>query len=322
MANNCNEASKDNKYAPVVAFAYNRADKIIRCLESLEKNSECSETHLIIYCDGARNEKGWEKVNATRAALCDYRERAGFASVTIHEAESNKGLARSIIEGVTKTLDDYGRAIIVEDDLIVSENFLSYMNGALDFYKDNPRIGAVSGYTYPMKALDDYEKDIYIMHKGDCWGWATWKDKWNSAAWADVDFEAYFADKKLRKRFENTENGWDLLMLLQSRGKISSWAVRWVLNLLKENLWTVYPRYSYVTNAGFDGSGTHSNKSEENHFFTTLKEQQSCRFEELLPDKRLEHDAARFPRKGFKQGSKYYLKRCYVKIFDLIRLFK
>jgi len=311
-----------NSYAPVVAFAYNRADKIIKCLESVEKNEEAKETDLIVYSDGAKSEAGADKVKTTRQALREYKNRAGFASVTVIEADKNKGLAKSIIEGVTQTLEKYGKAIIVEDDLIVSDKFLSYMNGALDYYEDNANIGAVSAYTYPLEILKKYDKDIYIMHKGDCWGWATWADRWDKASWADVDFNAYFRDKELRRKFENTENGWDLLMLLQYQGKISSWAVRWVLNLLKKDLLTVYPKDSYVTNAGFDGSGTHSNASEDAQYFTPLIEKrENCVFENVAPDTMIEKEAAEFPRKGFKASCKYFLKRCYVKFYDLKRNF-
>ena len=314
------QQNKNTKYAPVVAFAYNRADKIIGCLKSLEQNPESRQTQLYIYCDGAKSEKGISKVQETRKALHRYKEKANFADITIIEAAQNKGLARSIIEGVTEVINKHKKAIIVEDDLVVSERFLEFMNGALDYYKDNNKIGAISAYTYPLEALQAYDKDVYTMHKGDCWGWATWADRWNNAVWAEVDFNEYFKDKKLRRRFENTENGWDLLMLLQSQGKISSWAVRWVLNLLKENLLTVYPANSYVTNAGFDGSGTHSNKSEEDHYFTALTNKEgSIVFENLEPDMLIEKQAAVFPRKGLKACVKYFLKRCYVLLFDIKR---
>ncbi len=312
----------DTKYAPVVAFSYNRADKIIGCLKTLEQNPEAKETELFIYSDGAKSEAGIAKVAETRAALHEYEKVAGFARITIVEASMNKGLAKSIIEGVTEVINQYGRAIIVEDDLVVSGRFLEYMNGALRFYEDNDRIGAISAYTYPLDGLKGYDRDVYLMHKGDCWGWATWSDRWDSAAWADVDFDEYFRDRQLRHRFENTENGWDLLMLLQSQGKISSWAVRWVLNLLKKDLLTVYPATSYVTNAGFDGSGTHSNKSEEDHYFSALADKEGdIVFEAYEVDTMLERQAAVFPRKGFKACIKYYLKRCYVLLYDIKRSF-
>lgn len=309
--------------APVVAFAYNRADKIIRCLEALEQNPECFQTDLIIYGDGAKSEKGLSLVEETRKTIKEYKNRSKFQSVEVIEAPQNKGLARSILEGVTTVLNQYGKAIIVEDDLIVSKDFLRYMNGALSFYEKDTRIGAISGYTYPVEGLKNYQQDTYLLRKGDCWGWATWEDRWKNAEWSAVDFEAYFRDKALRKRLEQTENGWDLLMLLQSQGKISSWAIRWVLYLLQNDLCTVYPKSSLVTNSGFDGSGTHSNQSEENHFFTQLVEHpQEFVYTKDAVREQLAYEAAVFPRKGINAGCKYWMKRCYVKIYDVKRLLR
>lgn len=306
------------QYAPVVAFAYNRAEKIERCLENLDKNPEAQNTDLYIYCDGPKNDQGIADVENTRKALREYKEKSRFANVYLVESKYNKGLATSIMNGVSEVVNKYGRAIIVEDDLKVSESFLKYMNEALDYYQDNPRIGAICGYTYPLKGLDNYDKDVYVMHKGDCWGWATWKDRWNNASWAEVDFDAYFADKNLRRRFENTENGWDLLMILLSENKTSSWAVRWVLYLLQNDLWTVYPKTSLVVNAGFDGSGSHSNKYEERLYYRPdLEAKSEFKFEQLEPDKKLEKEAAKHPRKGFVNGSVYWLKRLYVKLYNL-----
>lgn len=303
---------KETKYAPVVAFAYNRPNKIIKCLESLEHNPEASETDLIIYSDGPKSESGLEAVEDTRRAIHDYKKASSFSRFEVVEAPTNKGLATSIIDGVTNVLKEYGRAIIVEDDLVVAASFLSYMNRALEFYRDNPRIGAISAYTYPLKSLRIYDKDVYVMHKGDCWGWATWDDRWDNASWADVDFDAYFKDKRLRRAFESTENGWDINMLLLKQGKINSWAIRWVLHLFKQNLWTVYPKESLVSNQGFDGSGTHSNKSDEAIFVRNLNDKKAeIALEKLEPDVDKEKEAARYPIKGGYACVIYVLKRIY-----------
>ena len=192
------------------------------------------------------------------------------------------------------------------------------MNRALDFYHDNPRIGAISAYTYPLKSLKTYDKDVYVMHKGDCWGWATWDDRWNGARWADVDFDTYFKDKKLRRAFENTENGWDINMLLLKQGKINSWAIRWVLYLFRQNLWTVYPKESLVSNQGFDGSGTHSNKSDEAIFVRNIDGRKGeITLESLEPDGIMEKEAAGYPTKGVYPRAMYWLKRWYVWFYNM-----
>ena len=61
-------------------------------------------------------------------------------------SEVNKGLAKSIISGVSEILDKYGKAIVVEDDLYTSRSFLRFMNDMLNKYELDERVMQVSGY--------------------------------------------------------------------------------------------------------------------------------------------------------------------------------
>ena len=235
---------------------YNRADKLEQCIQSLEACVGASETTLYIICDGPK-ENSASKVEEVRRYVESYTPSSVFQKVIVEKKDKNVGLAGSVIDGVSRVLDKHGKVIVVEDDLIVKPRFLLYMNGALDYYEKRPEYGSISAFTYPLKELKDYREDVYATPKAECWGWATWEDRWNSAKWADTDFESYLRNRRLRKRFEQLEAGLDRLMYMQYKGKIDSWAVRWVYHLFSQGLLTVYPTVSRVVNDGFDGSGTH-----------------------------------------------------------------
>ena len=110
--------------APVVLFVYNRLDHTMNVIDSLSKNLGACDTDLYVFSDAAKTEKGQDKVNAVREYIHKTDWRNGFKKVTIVEAEENKGLAKSIIGGVTKILEEYGKVIVVEDDLVLSPYFL------------------------------------------------------------------------------------------------------------------------------------------------------------------------------------------------------
>lgn len=103
----------------------------------------------------------------------------GFKSIKIFESKKNKGLANSIIDGVNLIINNYRKAIIIEDDLIVSEHFLNYMNRALDFYKNNKNIWSISGYSPLLPCLKRYKQEIYLSLRSSSWGWATWLNRCN-----------------------------------------------------------------------------------------------------------------------------------------------
>lgn len=245
-------------YAPIIIFVYNRADHFIETYNALAACKEAKESELFIFSDGAKNEAGIAKVNKVRAAVSAIKDAGDFKSVTVTESPVNKGLAASVIAGVTDVINKYGKAIVVEDDCKVSPFFLGYMNKALDYYKNNKKIGSVAGYTPMIKLPNDYKNDVFAAYRSCSWTWATWKDRWDGVDWELKDIKDFYKSPKLIRRLNS--NGSDRFMRLyrQTKGNGSSWSVRFGAHLVKKDLITVYPRYSYNSNIGCDESGVHS----------------------------------------------------------------
>lgn len=289
-------------YVPVVVFAYNRADKLKMCLEALENNSLVNMTDLFIFADGAKGVSDIDKVEQVRNYIHQYEQDSKFNKVTIIEQPKNLGLANSIIGGVSRVISEYHKVIVVEDDLIVSADFLSYMNQALDYYEYMKEYGSISAYTCPLRELEKYDKDIYVTHKGECLGWGTWYDRWKNVDWAVSDFDSYLNDKKRRKDFNSLENGLDHMLVMQQAGEIDSWAVRWCYHLFNYGLLTVYPRVNRTINIGFDGTGINcgNSKDDEKIFNGNILDfNKDCRqcsavFERLPVNKFLERKAANY----------------------------
>lgn len=272
--------------APVVLFVYNRLEHTKKVLESLSKNILADKTDLFVFSDAAKNEKGLEKVKHVREYIRRMDWREGFQNVTVVEADQNKGLAKSVIGGVTQILKKYGKVIVIEDDLILSPYFLKYMNGALEYYKDVSEIWSISGYSFPMKSLKKYPHDVFYSYRGCSWGWATWLDRWEKTDWDVKDYPKLVADKEWQKRFNR--GGADLtgMLRMQMEGKINSWAIRWVFSQSNLEMYTVYPKNSYILNDGCDGSGTHLGATKEYHTSISAGESK-CKFERLEIDKKI-----------------------------------
>ena len=134
--------------APIVLFVYNRPWHTKQTVEALQKNELAKESELFIYCDEAKNEDAGKSVDEVR----EYIDKVdGFKKVTIIKREKNWGLADSIIDGVTKIVNEYGKIIVLEDDLVTSPYFLKFMNDGLEFYKDEKKVFGITGYAFPVK---------------------------------------------------------------------------------------------------------------------------------------------------------------------------
>lgn len=272
--------------APVVLFVYNRLDHTMNVISSLAQNLLAKETDLYVFSDAAKTEKGLPQVSAVRDYIRKKDWRSGFGNVTIVEAEHNKGLAKSIIGGVTEILKKYGKVIVVEDDLVLSPYFLKYMNDALEYYKDASDIWSISGYSFPMKSLRNYPHDVFYSYRGTSWGWATWLDRWEKTDWEVKNYSEFVKNKAWKKRFERGGDDLPGMLAAQMEGKINSWAIRWVFTQSNLDMYTIYPKKSYVLNDGCDGSGTHVGDTDE--YQTDIQDSgKNCCFEKLEIDKKI-----------------------------------
>jgi hypothetical protein len=244
--------------APVVIFVYARPGHTKKTIESLAKNYLAEEAEVYIFSDAAKNEKVVEQVELVRDYIDSISRNNLFKSVKIIKTETNKGLANSVIDGVSEIIGQYGKVIVVEDDLVSAPGFLQYMNESLDFYKSDEKIWSISGYTFKIDIPSDYKHDIYLSYRGCSWGWATWKNRWEKVDWEVSDYDDFKNNKKIRQKFNR--GGRDMVDMLdqQMQGKIDSWAIRWCYAQSKLDMLTVYPVVSRIKNIGLDGTGTHS----------------------------------------------------------------
>ena len=255
-----------NILAPIILFVYNRLDHTKFTIEALQKNTLAKDSELFIYSDAAKSKDSEQEVSNVREYI---KNIDGFKSIRIIEREKNFGLANSIIDGVDKVINKYGKAIVLEDDIVTSPKFLQFMNNALEFYSDNKGIMSISGYMYPCEIPYSYKKDILLFNRFSSWGWGMWSDRWNLINFDITENDKIFHDKNLQKQFNI--GGEDLynMLLLQLQGKINSWAIRTALTSAVNDKVTVYPVKSLVKNIGFDNSGVHCGVS---HAYDTVLE--------------------------------------------------
>ena len=272
--------------APVVIFVYARPVHTKQTIESLAKNYFADETEVHIYSDSPKNEKTQQTVELVREYINSLPQRHLFKSVKITTAERNKGLANSIISGVTEIIEQYGKVIVVEDDLVSSPDFLQYMNQALDFYEGDNRIWSISGYTFNINIPPGYKNDVYLSYRGSSWGWASWKDRWKKVDWKVTDYTFFKDSKEIRSRFNRGGRDMSNMLDFQMQGKIDSWAIVWCYAQSKSDMLTVFPVMSRIKNIGLDGTGTHSGINPK--YDTVISDgSKGCKFENVELNSRI-----------------------------------
>jgi hypothetical protein len=236
------------KYTPIALFCFRRLDTLNICVESLKLCPEAIHSELIIFSDAARNEAELLEVNQLRSYL---NEIDGFKSIKINLRKNNLGVDYNIINGIKEMSENCESFIVVEDDLIVSRDFLKFMNAGLNFYKSFDRVLTLSAFNY-VKTPKNYIWDIYFAKRINPWGWATWSNKIK-----DVDFDLAIKNKFLNNRKEMKEfNEWgsDRTRMLKNviLGKIRTWDIQLDYYLFKNDYLTVYSCKNLVINNGFN----------------------------------------------------------------------
>jgi hypothetical protein len=246
------------KPAPIILFVYARPRHTQKTISALSENHLAIHSDLIVYADSARGDRDKELVAEVRSII---KNLNGFKSVTLNVRSKNFGLAKNIIDGVSEVCGQFGRAIVLEDDIVTSPHFLTYMNDALNMYESVESVYSISGCNYPVD-LCEMESQTYFLRLPLCWGWATWDKEWK---YFEKDLREVRRIDKSLVRYMNFDGAYDFFRqaTMNYKGQLDTWFVFWYLSLAKRRGLVLFPKDSLVVNIGHDGTGENSVKSKK-----------------------------------------------------------
>jgi glycosyltransferase involved in cell wall biosynthesis len=244
-----------NNSTIIAIFCYKRANKLRTCIEALLKNPECASLEIVFFSDGF-------KTDADKGGVLEVRDYidnlTGFKTVHKHYRPVNFSTGPNFHTGLTFLSQNYEQFIVVEDDLVVSPNYLKYMLEGLSFYKNQKSIFCITGFCFPLQ-IANYAYDTVIYKRFCSYGWASWSDRVRHVIW---DAEGLSKLINSSPNFKNrlNEEGLDLyrMLLKQISGKISTWDIQMQVHVAENRYKVVYPVISKVTNIGFDTESTNT----------------------------------------------------------------
>jgi GT2 family glycosyltransferase len=245
-----------NNLAPIILFVYNRPWHTQQTLEALAKNELANQSILYVYADGIKdgvsNKDDLQKITEVRKIISDFK---GCKEVHIVTRDTNLGLAKNIIDGVTTIVDKYGKIIVLEDDIVTSSHFLKYMNDMLSLYSQEEKIMHISGYMilYPQP---EKLPELFLVQLISSWGWGTWKRAWKHL---EINTEKLLLSINTKDKIErfNIENTYDFYgqLVANHKGTLQTWGVIWYASFFIKQGYALFPNASFTENIGYDGSG-------------------------------------------------------------------
>lgn len=217
----------------IVAVGYNRPDGMKRLLESIGKaNYQYDNVPLIISIDESNRSDEVESV----AQAFEWNH----GTKEIRRFPERQGLRKHIVQCGDYS-EKYGAVIILEDDLIVAEDFYSYVCAAHERYGDEENICGVALYSYGCNVFTHYNyipvpslSDVYLGGMV-----VTWGQSWNTRQWQS--FKAWYLEHEDKLPSLNTAIPRD----------ISSWTRSWgryfASFIAEKQLYYIYPYRSRTT---------------------------------------------------------------------------
>lgn len=232
---------------PVILFTYARPGHLRQTLDCIRENRV---PLIYAFSDGPQTP---DKVHAV-AQVRDMLRAIDWCEIVLCERETNLGLGRSILAGVTEVLGKHEAAIIVEDDLICVPGTYEYLCAALNQYHDDDRVMSVTGWTHPLVTPCDVTDMPYFDGRAECLVWGTW-----ARAWQGMEIDAKTLMEQCKGRgIDIYRYGADLVNMAKAELRQNIWAVRLLyLHILKKGL-CLRPPWSMVEHIGWDANGTNA----------------------------------------------------------------
>lgn len=220
----------------IVTVGYNRPDSMKLLIRSLLDADYLEQSvDLIVSIDkGARQD---EIIAVAEQTTWPFGKRH------IRAFSERQGLRKHIIQcgDLTQT---YDAVIVLEDDLLVSRFFFSYVKQALDYYRENEKIAGISLYkheTHP-GVLRPFEPanngyDVFWMQYAMSWGQCWTKKMWGQ-------FKEWYLKNETADLWSDNA----LPAYIQKWNK-QSWLKYYMKYIVETNKYFVYPYFSLTTNS-------------------------------------------------------------------------
>jgi hypothetical protein len=240
---------------PVALLIFNRPDTTERVFNAI---ANARPPKLLVVADGPRPQREGEAelCAQTRAII----NRVDWDCEVITEfADSNMGCKRRVASGIDWIFEQVEEAIILEDDCLPDPSFFRYCEEMLTRYRDNERVGMVSGGNLQFGRRRG-SGSYYFSKYTHIWGWASWRRAWKHYD-RDLTLWPAFRDQGLLTEFFETpgeQEYWRNSFQWVHEGSLDTWDVSWTFTAITHGLLQVVPNVNLISNIGFGANATHT----------------------------------------------------------------
>lgn len=236
----------------VLIIGYSRPTGITNLINSLILNGI---TKIYLSLDGPKNIRDIKNQIIIQNEI-DKLSVNSDIQIKVLKQEFNLGIAVAVIGAIDWFFVQEDCGVILEDDLVISREFLSFSNSCLDKYLNNPNVWMISGSQLLSNFSSNFET-IWTNYPM-IWGWATWAQKWKEMRISLI------RDKKttLSQTFNYRYMYWKIGARRVLSGKVDTWDTPLAFEFKVQNKFCILPPVNLVSNMGFDEMASHTMSRE------------------------------------------------------------
>jgi len=241
----------------VLFLIFNRPDTTSKVFEKIRK---AAPPRLYVAADGYRRDVDGEIEKCDKAKLIATSVDWDCEVFTLFR-EDNIGCKYGVSASIDWFFEYEEEGVILEDDIVPCDGFFDYCDKALDRYRDDDKVGMISGHSIVNKngfaSVD--KSECKFVYYALVWGWATWKKVWNDY---DVSISSWGNDEKsfLFERFKSDVyvGIWTNIYDKVFSGSVNAWSFQLYYLMHKSNLFALVPPYNLIDNIGYGIDATHT----------------------------------------------------------------
>jgi hypothetical protein len=243
--------------APVLVIGFNRPDLLSQVLS----DENLLTRKVFISIDGPRNSKEATIVDECVALANAFK--SSHPKTFVRTSERNLGCKLGVRAAIDWVFLSESEAIILEDDVVPTDFFYTFMDEMLESNRDNHNIWQVSGHC----ALPEYleSSKIYLSEFPQIWGWATWKSRWQKYDHDLDSWDGALPNYPIRNLLVNRSiplaEYW-IQRLNECKAGFDTWDYQWVYSMWANSALAISPGLNLCANQGFDERATHTKSSD------------------------------------------------------------
>lgn len=258
----------------VLIVGYRRLDNILNLVEAIISSGV---KQIFIALDRINDPKGLTEQIQFLNSIHKLQEEKQIEIHVRHQTE-NLGAAVSVLTSIDWISESCRYFAVLEDDLVISHNFLKFAYESLRYFENNERILLISGNNYFGSQLNS----IGFTRIPLTWGWATSRKKWEKA-------RPHILSTK--KDFSKSWNPMSNVILKQFllagkrrsiQGFIDAWDLPLASYMYENNMLCVLPGSNLVSNIGYDEFALHTKRKSAFHDFQISSERTELEFPTVI----------------------------------------